>query len=116
MERKKYFLIMLIAIVAGAIPCYHLLYHPKIVNSNIAKPFFTLTQHKDNVWVAKFSPDGNIFATASVDSTIKLFNTDGKEIRTIKQACGVTYLAFSSDGQYIATSGYDAKVRLWSVA
>jgi WD40 repeat protein len=52
-----------------------------------------------------FSPDAQLLATSSVDSTVKLWRvSDGKLARTIKRPEGVTAIAFSPDGQWLGRS------------
>jgi WD40 repeat protein len=64
-----------------------------------------------------FSPDGQILATSSVDSTVKLWRVgDGKLLRTLQHPEGVTSIAFSPDGQQLVSGSYDSKVRLWRMS
>lgn len=95
---------------------YQFFYKSKEVNSNIFKLSNVLTTHTSYVWAVKFSPDGTLLASGSVDSTVKIWRKeDGKLVLTLQQPSGVTYLAFSSDGNYLATAAYDSIVRLWKL-
>jgi WD40 repeat protein len=64
-----------------------------------------------------YSPDGTILATASADSTIKLWDSaSGKELRTLRgHHQPVLCLAFSSSGKFLASGSLDQTVWLWSI-
>jgi WD40 repeat protein/serine/threonine protein kinase len=74
----------------------------------------TLRGHSDEVKSVAFHPlDPAVVASASVDGTIKLWNTrTGNTLRTIP-AGGVMSLAFSPDGHLLATVGNDKGVNIW---
>ncbi len=76
-----------------------------------------------------FSPDGKRIASAGIDGVVRLweFGEAGEaELPEAQQARPravelhspdtVTDVAFSPDGHFLASSGYDQRVRLWSVA
>jgi WD40 repeat protein len=70
--------------------------------------------HNSYIWTVKFSPAGNVLASGSVDSTVKIWNVEhGSLLNTFKQPSGITYLTYSPDGGLIATGAYDGKIRLW---
>lgn len=95
---------------------YQLFYCSPQVNSNMFKLKTTLTAHTGNIWAAKYSPDGKLLASGSVDSTVILWRmSDGRIARKIKQPAGITNLAYSPDGNFIATTSYDGIARLWEV-
>ena len=72
--------------------------------------------HQNIVQGLRFSPDGNLIASGSVDSTVKIWNrVDGKITKTLRHPQGITALDYSRDGKYIATTSYDGKVRLWKM-
>jgi WD40 repeat protein len=96
---------------------YYQLWHQSTrVNGNVYTINKVLTSHLADIWIVKFSPDGNLLASGSVDSSFKIWDKEnGKIILNIKQPAGITYLDFSPDGNYLATASYDAKVRLWKL-
>ncbi|CAD5944281.1 putative WD repeat-containing protein all2124 [Planktothrix rubescens] len=70
----------------------------------------------------RFSPDGTIIAWTDGDNTIKLFNTDGKLLKTLNKESDIlkigNYISdmkFSPDGKIIAASSGDRTVRILEV-
>ena len=72
----------------------------------------TLTGHKQGVSSVVFSPDGKTIASASHDLSVKLWNLQGQEIKTLK---GSRSVAFSPDGNTIASASMDNTVKLWNL-
>ena len=61
-----------------------------------------------------FAPNSNYLATASEDSTIKLWDSKGELITTLKSDLfPISRVNFSSDGEYFVTASQDGTVRLW---
>ena len=84
-------------------------------NSNLSKSIFTQTL--GSILAAKFSPIGNLFATA-IDNHIYLWEVD-KIIQTHQlegHTAWVRSLAFSQDGKILASGSGDRTIRLWNVA
>jgi WD40 repeat protein/serine/threonine protein kinase len=65
-----------------------------------------------------YSPDGTMLASASSDTTVRLWNVaDGTIIRALQgHTDAVDCVAFSPDGQILASGSNDQAVRLWNVA
>lgn len=74
--------------------------------------------HRDTLYAAAISPDGEWIASGGYDRDVHLWSTkDGRLVRTLKGHNGAIFdLAFSSDGQVLATASADETVKLWRVA
>jgi serine/threonine protein kinase/outer membrane protein assembly factor BamD (BamD/ComL family)/sugar lactone lactonase YvrE len=77
----------------------------------------SLAAHTDNVHAVAFSPNGQLLASASWDTTIGIWDMESGEL--LRQLYGhekyVSSVAFSPDGQTLASASADQTVRLWRV-
>jgi WD40 repeat protein len=91
------------------------------------RQIFSLNGHHHKVTSISFSPispsplikGGNkemIFATASEDDTVKLWNLQGEELATLTgHDEKVTSVSWSPDGQIIAAGSENKTIKLWNV-
>ena len=77
-----------------------------------------LAGHTDRLTSVRFSPDGSLLASASRDTTIRLWRpSDGTLVRVLRSHTDNVYaVAFSPDGKMVASGSLDQTVRLWRVA
>jgi WD40 repeat protein len=95
---------------------FQLFYQPKIVDGGIVKESTVFTTHTSKLRGVRFSPNGEMVFSSSVDSTIRIWKKEtGEVIGTLKHPAGVTSIDISPDGNYIVSGSYDALVRLWRV-
>jgi TRAP-type C4-dicarboxylate transport system substrate-binding protein/DNA-binding beta-propeller fold protein YncE len=73
--------------------------------------------HTDKIYDIDISPDSKYLATASVDTTARLWDlATGETIRTFSGHTGaIDGIAFSPDGKTLVTGSADHNIRLWDV-
>ena len=70
--------------------------------------------HKATVLAVAISPDGQMIASGSEDDTVKLWNSDGKLLKSLTEHKeSVNAVAFSWDGQHFASASVDTTIKLW---
>ncbi len=90
---------------------------PDAPGSMSANLVFTLRDHTGAVNAVAYSPAENIFASASDDKTIRIWNPrTGQALLTLTgHSSEVTSIAFSADGRYLISGSRDLTVRVWDV-
>lgn len=65
----------------------------------------------------EISPDGNNFLTASRDSAVRIWDWNGKTLKTLRgHMSDVNAACYAPNQQYIATAGKDGLVIVWDTA
>ncbi|KAI4202708.1 MAG: hypothetical protein LQ350_002374 [Teloschistes chrysophthalmus] len=75
-----------------------------------------LRGHKKGVAAVRFSPTGDMIASCSADTTLRIWSTStGKCIHTLADGhlAGISTLAWSPDGRTLASGSDDKSIRLW---
>jgi WD40 repeat protein/tRNA A-37 threonylcarbamoyl transferase component Bud32 len=77
----------------------------------------TLAAHSSWVTSVAISPNGQVFASSSLDDTIKLWNLHtGAELLTLKgHAKGVNAIAISPDGKLLISGSDDYTLKVWNL-
>jgi WD40 repeat protein len=72
--------------------------------------------HAGSVTAVEFSPDGSIYATASTDHSIKIWESETcREIKTLKgHTTGILAVSFSPDGNKLVSSDEDDLI-VWDI-
>ena len=75
-----------------------------------------LAEHDDDVDMAAFSPDGRFIATCALDRCVRIFDCDGRCLRTMHGHTGnVLSIAWRSDSRQVVSSSVDGTLRHWDV-
>ncbi|MDI9634315.1 sugar-binding protein [Geitlerinema splendidum] len=74
-----------------------------------------IAAQQGGVLSVSFSPDGQWIATAGTDRTLKLWQRDGKLVRTFTHSATVYEVQFSPDSQRLIAAGLDGTVPVWSI-
>ncbi len=93
-----------------------------LVSTSIQKIVYSIKEqnrllgHTRDIATVAFSADGKYIATGSYDTTVKIWNSQGKELQTLKGHTDVvTGVGFSPDGKYIATASIDKTLIIWNM-
>ena len=76
----------------------------------------TLPGHDKTISLIKYSPDGQIIASASWDNTVKLWDAKtGELINTLKHKDAVNSIAFRPDSQSLISGTEDNNIYIWHI-
>ncbi|NER83361.1 MAG: hypothetical protein F6K42_28175, partial [Leptolyngbya sp. SIO1D8] len=74
-----------------------------------------LSGHQTSVLGVAYSPDGELIATSSGDSTVKLWSQDGQLLHTFESA-GTSYgIAFHPQRPLLAAGSLDGTLKIWNI-
>jgi WD40 repeat protein len=78
------------------------------------KVLHTLSGHTDMVTKLRFSPNGDLLVSASHDNSVRVWNMQGEELRSLQpvEALGI---GISKDGSMLATVSFDGPVSQWDL-
>ncbi|KXS18604.1 WD40 repeat-like protein [Gonapodya prolifera JEL478] len=86
----------------------------KLVHLGNGKILGSFEGHSDSVEAVGFSPTLPVFATGSLDGSLKLWDVQTMRLRhTLSHDDGITHLAWHSSSPLITTSSTDRTVRVW---
>ena len=82
------------------------------------KPIREIRAHRDVLYDAELSPNGELLATCSYDKKIILWNAQtGEQVRTLEGHTGPVYdIAFSPDGKNLVSASADDTCKVWLVS
>ncbi len=84
--------------------------------SDTGKQLAILTGHEGSILDARWSPDGSLIATASIDATVRIWDArTGDELARLGDGASQWWTArFSNDGKYLATASSNGVV-IWEL-
>jgi serine/threonine protein kinase len=77
----------------------------------------TLTGHKGQIWSVAFAPDGRTLATASGDSTLRIWDpkTGAEKVMLPEHNSPILVVAYSHSGKFLLSGDNDGTIRVWDV-
>ena len=89
----------------------------RMIDITNGKQLKEIRGHRAKIHGIAYSPDGKLFATASLDRDIKLWDAStNKELKTLIGHNDYVYsIAFSPDGKRLLSGSSDRTARLWDV-
>ncbi len=74
--------------------------------------------HSSSINSVAFSPDGELLASGSADSTVKIWDVERQELlRTLSsRGGGISSVAWSPDNRHLAVGAYDNIITIWDVS
>lgn len=87
------------------------------INSNVGVCIRPLGDMADWIRNAYYSPDGNFFATSSIDSTGKIWSARQRRMHKIMYGHKdrVTSISYDNSGRQLVTTSDDCSVKIWDV-
>lgn len=97
-------------LVSGSDDCTVMVWYPEIEK----KPRERLTGHGKLINLVSFSPNGQLFATASFDKNLKLWSSSGKYLTTFRGHVSEVYqVCWSSDSRMFVSGSKDSTMKVW---
>jgi WD40 repeat protein len=95
----------------GAVPGIH------VWDATTGAALYTIPLDTVAVYVARYSPDGQLIAAGVQEGEVLLYDTSSQElVRTLTGHTGLVHtLAFSPDGKVLTSSSHDNTVKVWDV-